>query len=99
MKPVYDDISFLIRLCDLTKSGDFLPNLGIKVREARHAREASQDRSAHSDTPAASEETKEQRHKRMAVAQERVAEMRTVLGMPRDKAPCRNQRKPEGSIK
>ena len=99
MKPVYDDISFLIRLCDLTKSGDFLPNLGIKVREARRAREASQDRSAHSDTPAASEETKEQRHKRMAVAQERVAEMRTVLGMPRDKAPCRKQRKPEVSIK
>ncbi|MEL0583706.1 MAG: hypothetical protein AAES65_02335 [Candidatus Thiodiazotropha sp. (ex. Lucinoma kazani)] len=33
MKPVYDEISFLFRLCELMKSGNFLPNLGIKVRE------------------------------------------------------------------
>ena len=46
MKPVYDEISFLIRLCELTKSGEFLPNLGIKVREARRVREASRDRAA-----------------------------------------------------
>ncbi|MCG7890141.1 MAG: STY4528 family pathogenicity island replication protein [Candidatus Thiodiazotropha endolucinida] len=85
MRPVYDEISFLIRLCDLTKSGDFLPNLGIKVRDARRAREARRDRVDRRDTPASPKETEEQRQRRMAVTQERVAEMRKALGMPRNK--------------
>jgi len=87
MKPVYDEISFLIRLCERTKSGEFLPNLGIKVREARRVREASRDRAAYRDAPAAPKETEAQRQKRMAVAQEHVAEMRKALGLPHNKAP------------
>jgi len=87
MKPVYDEISFLIRLCELTKSGGFLPNLGVKVREARRAREAKRDRLDCRDEPAAPTETGEQRKKRMAVAQEHVAEMRKALGMPHNKVP------------
>jgi len=85
MKPVYDEISFLIRLCELAKSGDFQPNLGIKVQEARRAREASRHRAVRRDTPAVPKETEEERHKRMAAAQERVTAMREVLGMPRNK--------------
>ena len=81
MKPVYDEISFLIRLCDLAKSGKFQPNLGIKVREARRAREANHPRADRRDTPAAPKETEAQRQQRMAVAQERVATMRKALGM------------------
>jgi len=81
MRPVYDEISFLIRLCDLAKSGKFQPNLGIKVREARRAREANHPRADRRDTPAAPKETEAQRQQRMAVAQERVATMRKALGM------------------
>ena len=44
MKPVYDEISFLFRLCERMKSGEFVPNLGIKVRDARHARRFSVNR-------------------------------------------------------
>jgi hypothetical protein len=81
MKPVYDEISFLIRLCDLSKSGEFQPNLGFKVREARRAREANHHRVDRRDTPATPKETEVQRQQRMAVAQERVAAMRQTLGM------------------
>jgi hypothetical protein len=79
MKPVYDEISFLIRLCDLAKSGEFHPNLGIKVRESRRTREDSRHRADRRDTPAA-KETEVQRQERMAIAQERVAAMRKALG-------------------
>ena len=78
MKPVYDEISFLIRLCDLAKSGKFQPNLGIKVREYRRVREDSQHRAVRCNTPA--EETDVQRQKRMVVTQEHVAAMRKALG-------------------
>jgi len=81
MKPVYDEISFLIRLCKCSRSGEFQPNLGIKVCESRHAREASCHHAAHRDTLAAPKETEEQRQKRRAVAQESVAAMRKALGM------------------
>ncbi|MCP4875021.1 MAG: helix-turn-helix domain-containing protein, partial [Gammaproteobacteria bacterium] len=44
MKPVYDEISFLISLCRLTKQGKFQPNLGIKVRDSRIEREDMRQR-------------------------------------------------------
>ena len=33
MKPVYDEISFLIRLCKRAQAGEFQPNLGLNVAE------------------------------------------------------------------
>lgn len=87
MKPVYDEISFLIRLCELMKSGEFVPNLGIKVRDARRAREAHREQALRSDTPTEPKETDEQRRKRMALAKERMDEMRKTLGMPLNKGP------------
>ena len=80
MKPVYDEIRFLARLCELARSGEFHPNLGIKVREARRAQELSQQRAAQmaASTP---KETEAEREKRMAEAQRRLADMRKLLGM------------------
>ncbi|MEJ1337596.1 MAG: STY4528 family pathogenicity island replication protein [Candidatus Sedimenticola sp. (ex Thyasira tokunagai)] len=85
MKPVYDEISFLFRLCELMKSGEFVPNLGIKVRDARRARETQRQQSARQDTVTEPKETEEQRQKRMALAKVRMDEMRKALGMPTNK--------------
>ncbi|MEW8008836.1 MAG: STY4528 family pathogenicity island replication protein [Candidatus Thiodiazotropha endolucinida] len=85
MKPVYDEISFLFRLCERMKSGEFVPNLGIKVRDARHAREIQRQQVARQDTATEPKETEEQRHKRMALAKVRMDEMRKALGMPVNK--------------
>ncbi|MEL0583693.1 MAG: STY4528 family pathogenicity island replication protein [Candidatus Thiodiazotropha sp. (ex. Lucinoma kazani)] len=87
MKPVYDEISFLFRLCELMKSGKFVPNLGIKVRDARHAREIQRQQVARQDTATEPKETEEQRQKRMALAKVRMDEMRKTLGMPTNKDP------------
>lgn len=87
MKPVYDEISFLIRLCELMKSGEFVPNLGIKVRDARRAREAHREQASRHDTVTEAKETDEQRQKRMALAKERMDEMRKALGMPINQGP------------
>ncbi|MEZ5523778.1 MAG: STY4528 family pathogenicity island replication protein [Pseudomonadales bacterium] len=85
MKPVYDEISFLFRLCERMKSGEFVPNLGIKVRDARHAREIQRQQVARQDTATEPKETEEQRQKRMALAKVRMDEMRKALGMPVNK--------------
>jgi hypothetical protein len=87
MKPVYDEISFLFRLCELMKSGEFVPNLGIKVRDARSARETQRQQAARQDTATEPKETEEQRQNRMALAKVRMDEMRKALGMPIDKGP------------
>ena len=87
MKPIYDEISFLFRLCELMKSGKFVPNLGIKVRDARHAREIQRQQVARQDTATEPKETEEQRQKRMALAKVRMDEMRKALGMPINKGP------------
>ncbi|MBR9910306.1 MAG: helix-turn-helix domain-containing protein [Gammaproteobacteria bacterium] len=38
MKPVYDELRFLHSLCKAAQQGEFVPNLGIKVAEARKTR-------------------------------------------------------------
>jgi len=35
MPPVYDELRFLYSLCKAAQQGEFVPNLGIKVKEAR----------------------------------------------------------------
>jgi len=39
MNPVYDELRFLHSLCKAVQQGEFVPNLGIKVAEARVARQ------------------------------------------------------------
>jgi hypothetical protein len=41
MKPVYDELRFLHSLCKAAQKGEFVPNLGIKVVEARQERASS----------------------------------------------------------
>ena len=81
MKPVYDEISFLISLCKLTKQGSFQPNLGIKVRAHREECEALRKRAP--ARAAVSHETEEQREKRRANGQARLNSMRQALGKSR----------------
>ena len=81
MKPVYDEISFLISLCKLTKQGSFQPNLGIKVRAHREECEAMRQRTP--ATVVVSHETEEQREKRRANGQARLNSMRQALGKSR----------------
>ncbi len=85
MKPVYDEISFLFRLCELMKSGEFVPNLGIKVRDDRRARETHHQQASRRNTATEPKESDEQRQKRMALAKVSLNEMRKALGMPIDK--------------
>jgi hypothetical protein len=82
MKPVYDEIRFLTRLCKLAKAGKFQPNLGIKVCDSRRARDGSRHPGADRQTSEKSQETEEHRQKRRAVAQEGLADMRKALAMP-----------------
>ena len=82
MKPVYDEISFLISLCKLTKQGNFQPNLGIKVRDSRIEREAMRQRARTAAAATASHESEEQREKRRANGQARLSSMRRALGKP-----------------
>ena len=82
MKPVYDEIRFLARLCELARSGDFQPNLGIKVREAREARSLAGQRAA---TPVGGKQPQEsdpERERRIAEGRRQMAAMRKALGMP-----------------
>jgi len=46
MRPLYDEISFLHSLCRAAKKGEFVPNLGLKVRDERRAREQARQRQA-----------------------------------------------------
>ncbi len=80
MKPVYDEISFLAKLCKLAQADQFQPNLGIKVNESRHARDAARQRQAQQNALPAPKETEAQRQKRLLLGQERIMTMRKALG-------------------
>jgi len=88
MKPVYDEISFLISLCKLTKQGKFQPNLGIKVRDSRIEREAMRQRARATAAATVFQESEEQREKRRANGQARLSSMRQALGKPHHQKPA-----------
>ncbi len=79
MKPVYDAISFLHALCKRVRKGDFQPNLGIGVCEARA--QVVKPEPERLPLPPPPEETEERRQRRMAISQAEIAKMRTILGM------------------
>ena len=78
MKPVYDELRFLHSLCKAAQQGEFVPNLGIKVAEARHDR-------AHHVPPPENEEQKskaaEERARNQAYGLEQLAKLRASLNM------------------
>jgi hypothetical protein len=88
MKPVYDALSFLRALCQLTRRGKFQPNLGIKVREGRRGGKRPEPERPTKRLSAPAKETDAQRQERIATGRARVSEMRTVLGL---RAPKKKQ--------
>jgi hypothetical protein len=81
MKPVYDEISFLVSLCKLAKNGNFQPNLGVKVRAHRVERDAMRQRARAAAEVTEPGESEQQREKRLAAGQARLSSMRRALGM------------------
>ncbi len=81
MKPLYDELSFLNSLCKAVRKGKFQPNLGIKVRNGRLERDRSRRRAGQANAEKPAGETDEQRKQRMAVARERLADIRNTLGI------------------
>lgn len=78
MKPVYDELRFLHALCKAAQQGEFVPNLGIKVAEARL------ERASH--TPPTKDEAQktvadEERERSQAFGRERLAKLRASLNM------------------
>lgn len=78
MKPVYDELRFLHSLCKAAQQGEFVPNFGIKVAEAR------QDRVLHVPPPENEEQKSkaaEERARNQAYGREQLAKLRASLNM------------------
>ena len=76
MKPVYDELRFLHSLCKAAQQGEFVPNLGIKVAEAR------QDRVLYVPPPENEEQKSkaaEERARNQAYGREQLAKLRASL--------------------
>ena len=78
MKPVYDELRFLHSLCKAAQKDEFVPNLGIKVAEAR------KERVLHVQPPENESQkvkTAEEQERSRAYAQEQLAKLRASLNM------------------
>jgi len=78
MKPVYDELRFLHSLCKAAQKDEFVPNLGIKVAEAR------KERVLHVQPPeneAQKAKTAEEQERSRAYAREQLAMLRASLNM------------------
>ena len=74
----YDEFRFLLWLCNAAQQGEFVPNLGIKVAEAR------QDRVLHVPPPENEEQKSkaaEERARNQAYGREQLAKLRASLNM------------------
>ena len=89
MRPLYDELSFLNRLCKAMRNGEFQANLGLKVQSERRAREQARVRAAARPVrpPAASAQALRDR---IAAGQGPMAEIRKVLGLP-DRAASKHE--------
>lgn len=79
-KPLYDELRFLHALCRAAKQGDFVPNLGLKVAEAR-LRSLAQKGVTQSAPPLLPESEADRQVQRRA-AQEQLNRMRESLELP-----------------
>ena len=80
MRPVYDELSFLHALCQLTRQGKFQPNLGIKVREERTRQSTSDPIARVSRSSAREKESETQHRKRLADGKAGIQSLRQQLG-------------------
>lgn len=79
MKPVYDEMRFLHFLCRAANKGEFVPNLGIKVRDERIEREKARLR--YLKQQERSLEEVKRRDSSIASGQRQIAELRRSLSL------------------
>ena len=82
MNPVYDEIRFLHYLCRAVKKGDFVPNLGIKVRDERIDREKARLSYMKQQEDSLAEAKRREEPRSLESGQQRLAEIRKSLHMP-----------------
>jgi len=80
MKPVYDEMRFLHFLCRAANKGEFVPNLGIKVRDERIEREKARLRYLKQQEQSLAEA--KHRDSSSASGQRQLAELRKSLNLP-----------------
>lgn len=80
MKPVYDEMRFLHFLCRAVNKSEFVPNLGIKVRDDRIERETARLRYLKQQEQ--SLEEAKRRDSSSASGQRQLAELRKSLNLP-----------------
>lgn len=80
MKPVYDEMRFLHFLCRASNKGEFVPNLGIKVRDERIEREKVRLRSLKQQEQGLAEAKR--RDSSNASGQQQLSELRKSLNLP-----------------
>ena len=73
---------FLHYLCRAVKKGDFVPNLGIKVRDERIEREKARLRYKKQQEDSLAEAKRREEHRSLESGQQRMAELRKSLHMP-----------------
>ncbi len=82
MKPVYDELRFLHYLCRAANKGEFVPNLGIKVRGERIEREQAQLRHAKQQMASLAEAKRREEYRSTTSGKNPLAEIRKKLHMP-----------------
>lgn len=80
MKPVYDEMRFLHFLCRAVNKSEFVPNLGIKVRDERIEREKARLRYLKQQEQSLAEAKR--RDSASASGQRQLAELRKSLNLP-----------------
>lgn len=80
MKPVYDEMRFLHFLCRAVNKSEFVPNLGIKVRDERIEREKARLRYQKQQEQSLAEAKR--RDSSSASGQRQLAELRKSLNLP-----------------
>jgi hypothetical protein len=80
MRPVYDELSFLHALCELTRQGKFQPNLGLKVHEERIRQNPSGPIAQATRSSARKKESETQHRKRLADGKAGIERLPQQLG-------------------
>ncbi len=81
MSPVYDEMRFLHFLCRAANKGEFVPNLGIKVRDERIEREKARLRYLKQQEDSLAEAKRREENRSHESGQQRLAEIRKSLHM------------------
>jgi len=77
-RPLWDVMGYLARLCERARTGEFNPNLGIPVAEARQKLARPHEQSAAPDAPRPAPLDREK-------AREQIQRLREIVGRPRPK--------------